>query len=199
MSASCEGEREAPISGFSSLLSELERIERLTLECTGLDLTFSDGRFGHLLWDLRGLKAGVFSARKNGRGYWALALRFNLSIIRSVGPKHFLPTIAHEYAHAVVHALEIRRGRGSGEDFTPHGALWRSLMERFGHPPERCHIYPATPARKKTEYHYQCGACRKDYRLGPVRHGRLKKRPGYLVCGACRGPLLHCPGECRES
>ena len=62
-------------------------------------------------------------------------------------------------------------------------------MELFGYPPRRCHDYPVTPARTVRIYLYSCQDCAREYRLGPVRHGRLEKNPGYLVCGACRGKI----------
>lgn len=181
------------------LLEELKRIERLTYDKTGIDLVFSSEMSGSLLWNLAGLRAGVFSARKQGRGPWILSLRFNSAMIRSVGEERFLPTIAHEYAHAVVHFLKTRRKRGTSDDFRAHGGLWRSLMELYGHPPERCHEYPAISARRRAMHAYQCGHCRKEYTLGALRHSRLEKHPGYLVCGSCRGPLLHRARERADS
>lgn len=179
---------------FPTLLSELRRVERIVLETTGKDLTFSDGKSGWLLFNLRGLRAGVFSVGprgcRGGGGNFACSLRFNADIIRTVGEEGFLPTVAHEYAHAVVHALKNSRKREGGLDFSPHGALWKSLMETFGYRPQRCHDYPVLPARKGKVFDYRCGRCRKDYRLGLIRHRRLEKHPGYLVCGSCRGPLL---------
>jgi predicted SprT family Zn-dependent metalloprotease len=184
-----------PSFDYALLLLELKRVERLTYDKFGIDLVFSDERSGRLLWNLAGLRAGVFFARKQGRGPWSLSLRFNSAMIRSVGQERFLPTIAHEYAHAVVHFLKTRRKRGTSDDFSAHGALWRALMELYGHSPERCHEYPAVSARRRAMHAYQCGHCRKEYTLGAIRHSRLEKRPGYLVCGSCRGPLLHRPGD----
>ena len=173
---------------YPVLFRELARIESLIEEKTGSCLTFSDGSLGSVRFDVAGLRAGLFVARREG-GRWTRVLRFNPSIILRVGEEAFRPTMAHEYAHAVVHVLSGVRPRAKGMDFSSHGELWRSLMELFGHPPRRCHDYPVTPARTVRIYLYSCQSCDREYRLGPVRHGRLGKNPGYLVCGVCRGKI----------
>ncbi|MGC8529725.1 MAG: SprT-like domain-containing protein [Leptospirillia bacterium] len=173
---------------YPILFRELARIESLIEEKTGTRLTFSDGSLGEVRFDVSGLRAGLFVARKDG-GTWTRVLRFNPSIILKVGEEEFRPTVAHEYAHAVVHVFSGARPRPKGIDFSSHGGLWRSLMELFGHPPRRCHDYPVTPARTVRTYLYSCQRCEREYRLGPVRHGRLERNPGYLVCGACRGTI----------
>lgn len=173
---------------FPVLFRELRRVESLITAKTGTSLIFSDGSLGNVRFDVSGLRAGLFVARREGRS-WKRMLRLNPSIIRKVGEEAFRPTIAHEYAHAVVHVLSEARPRSKGGAFSSHGALWRSLMELFDHPPQRCHNYPVTPARTLKSYLYGCQSCAKEYRLGPVRHGRLEKNPGYLVCGACRGRI----------
>ena len=176
------------LSSFPVLYGELRRIESLIMGKTGIRLTFSDGSCGDVRFDVSGLRAGLFAARREG-GEWRRILRFNPSIVLKVGEAAFCPTIAHEYAHAVVHFLSGVRPRPRGLDFSSHGGLWRSLMELFGHPPRRCHDYPVTPARRLKSYLYACQSCPREYRLGPVRHGRLEKNPDYLVCGACRGRI----------
>lgn len=181
-----------PLAGYPVLYRELLRVEGVLLSGVGADLTFSDSRLGEIRLDLSGLRAGLFVARREGRS-WTRSLRFNPSILERVGEEAFRPTVAHEYAHAVVHVFSLHRTRFPGKDFSSHGALWRSLMELFGHEPKRCHDYPAKPARSVRTFHYLCRDCGKDYRLGPVRHGRLEKNPGYLVCGACRGGIVHSP------
>ncbi|MCL4485340.1 MAG: SprT-like domain-containing protein [Nitrospirae bacterium] len=192
----------SPISVFSRspshplLWRELQRAEGLVREETGLDLTFSDGRAGTLRFDLKGLRAGLFSVRLSGALDAAqMSLRFNGGIIDRVGEEDFLPTIAHEYAHAVVFVLGQNAGRKAfrRDDFRPHGEIWSSLMRLFGHSPDRCHSYPVTPARRRKLYGYRCAGCNREYRLGVVRHERLAKNPGYLVCGRCRGSLRHEP------
>lgn len=180
------------LDGFPALSRELLRVEGVVRSGIGADLTFSDGALGEIRLDLSGLRAGLFVARREERS-WKRFLRFNPSIIERVGEEAFLPTVAHEYAHAVVHVFSVHRARFSGGDFSSHGALWRSLMELFGHEPKRCHDYPAKPARSVKTFLYRCRDCGKDYRLGPVRHGRLEKNPGYLVCGSCRGGIVHSP------
>ncbi len=176
------------LSSFPVLYGELCRVESLIMGKTGIRLTFSDGALGDVRFDVSGLRAGLFAARCEG-GEWRRILRFNPSIIFKVGEVAFRPTIAHEYAHAVVHFLSGVRPRTRGMDFSSHGGLWRSLMELFGHPPRRCHDYPVEPARIVRTYLYSCRNCVREYRLGPVRHGRLEKNPDYLVCGACRGRI----------
>ena len=182
-------EGENNLISYPILFRELSRIESLIEETTGSRLTFSDGSLGEVRFDVSGLRAGLFVARREG-GEWSRVLRFNPSIILRVGEESFRPTVAHEYAHAVVHVLSGVRPRRRDMDFSSHGGLWRSLMELFGHPPRRCHDYPVTPARTVRIYLYSCQSCDREYRLGPVRHGRLQKNPGYLVCGACRGKIL---------
>ena len=177
---------------YPILFRELVRLESLIEDTMGRCLTFSDGSLGDVRFDVSGLRAGLFVARREG-GEWSRVLRFNASIVSRVGEEAFRPTVAHEYAHAVVHVLSGVRPRARGMDFSSHGGLWGSLMELFGHPPRRCHDYPVTPARTVRTYRYSCQSCDREYRLGPVRHGRLKKNPGYLVCGACRGKILHLP------
>lgn len=182
-------------SEFPLLMAELRRVEALVNEKTAIVLTFTDGRSGRILWNLSGLRAGVFMVRRGIHGKSDLSLRFNSSIIRTVGEERFLPTVAHEYAHAIVHSMRHGAGRGRMDDFRPHGIVWSTLMKIFGHPPERCHSYPATSVQKRTVFSWRCGRCLKDYRLGIIRHRRLEKAPGYLVCGVCRGPLLHEPEQ----
>ena len=176
---------------YPVLMGELLRVEGIIREKAGLDLTFSDGRAGSLRFDMRGLRAGLFSVRIHPGGRSCeIALRFNGGIIERVGEGVFLPTIAHEYAHAVVFHLRRKAWRNRDrEDFRPHGGVWRSLMGLFGHPPERCHDYPVTPARTGKIFAYRCVDCLREFLLGVVRHERLLRNPGYLVCGKCRGGL----------
>ena len=153
-------------------MEELLRVEGIIRREAGLDLTFSDGRAGSLRFDLRGLRAGLFSIRIHPGGRSAeTALRFNGALIERVGEGVFLPTIAHEYAHAVVFQMKRKAGRNKNrDDFRPHGEIWRSLMVLFGHPPERCHDYPVTPARRGKIFGYRCTDCFLEFRLGTVRH-----------------------------
>ena len=176
---------------YPLLMEELLRVEGIIRREAGLDLTFSDGRAGSLRFDLRGLRAGLFSIRIHPGGRSAeTALRFNGALIERVGEGVFLPTIAHEYAHAVVFQMKRKAGRNKDrDDFRPHGEIWCSLMVLFGHPPERCHDYPVTPARRGKIFGYRCTDCLLEFRLGTVRHERLLRNPGYLVCGKCRGGL----------
>ena len=181
-------EKGKDLSSFPVLSDELCRVESIIYHKIGTRLTFSDGALGDVRFDVSGLRAGLFAARREG-GEWRRILRFNPSIILSVGEMAFRPTIAHEYAHAVVHFLSGVYPRPRGMDFSSHGGLWGSLMVLFGHPPNRCHNYPVTPSRRVKSYLYSCQSCPREYRLGPVRHGRLEKNPDYLVCGACRGKI----------
>ncbi len=184
-------------SGSSHLLlrEELRRVEDIAREKVGLDLNFSDGSAGSLHFDLKGLRAGLFSARPGSGGKAVeISLRFNGEIIERVGEEDFRPTVAHEFAHAAVYVLMRKAGKTeSSEDFRPHGELWKALMRLFGHPPDRCHTYPVVPARRRKFFGYRCIGCRREYRLGAIRHERFSKNPGYLVCGRCRGPLHHEP------
>lgn len=192
----------AGLEGFPVLLSELVRLEALVQEETGRTLVFSDGSAGEVLWNLSGLRAGVFAVRIVRGSSPLLTIRLNRTLLARVGEGAFLQTVAHEYAHAVVWALLQARGRirkGDREEFRPHGTLWRSVMERFGHPPERCHAYPVEKIRTVRSFPYRCGACRREYRLGAIRHRRLEKHPGYLVCGTCRGTLGPVPELIRDS
>lgn len=186
-----------PLQGPSHplLREELRRVEEIVREKMGLDLNFSDGSAGSLRFDLKGLRAGLFSVRPAKGGMSVeISLRFNGEVIDRVGEEDFRPTVAHEFAHAVVYTLMQKAGKkGSSEDFRPHGNLWRVLMGFFGHPPDRCHTYPVVPARRRKFFGYRCLGCRREYRLGALRHERLSKNPGYLVCGRCRGLLHHEP------
>ncbi len=182
--------RGAPVP-YPLLQEEILRVEGIIRERSGLDLTFSDGRAGSLRFDLRGLRAGLFSVRLHpGDRRQEMSLRFNGEIIERVGEEVFLPTIAHEYAHAVVFQLKYNGGkRGDRADYSPHGTFWRSLMKLFGHPPDRCHDYPVSRARTGKVFGYRCTDCLREFRLGVIRHERLLRDPGYLVCGKCRGGL----------
>ncbi len=158
-------------------------------------MTFSDGKDGSIQWNVRGMRAGIFSVRIVPGKKPEIALRFNVGILRMVGEEAFRSTLAHEYAHAIVYRMVGRKKKSgsSSEETRPHGSIWRNLMILYGHPPIRCHDYPALPVHARRTFNYRCGDCRQEFRLGVVRHERLKKKPGYLVCGKCRGNLRHEP------
>lgn len=94
-------------------------------------------------------------------------------------------TVGHEIAHLVAFAVYGDRG---------HGKRWKSVMIRFGLPPERCHsMNDAARAvgKNTTVYAYHCAGCGKVVSLGAKRHKRQLRELEW----AGRGAYSHCRGH----
>ena len=90
-------------------------------------------------WDLRG-SAAVGRCRHDGDG--RSLLRLNSWMASELG-KADRETVAHYYAHAVVHWQRVQRTpRPGGGCWVSHGGMWKALMREFGYPyAQRCLNY----------------------------------------------------------
>ena len=92
-------------------------------------------------WDLRGtVAAGRCRHDRDGRSL----LRLNSWIAADLG-KAYYATVAHYYAHAVVHSLRAAQQTPThprGPRWIAHGGAWKLLMREFGYPyAQRCLNY----------------------------------------------------------
>ncbi len=118
-----------------------------------------------ILYSLKGASAGVCSYDKK--------YNFNLWIARN--NKNFEQTVYHEVAHQI--AIQVYGFWGKG-----HGRCWKVVMNTLGRTPDRCHKYKFKPARKTTNYSYQCSGCDLVYTLSSIRYNRAKRGEATYIC-----------------
>ena len=137
-------------------------------------------------WDLRGLTGG--QCRYTGL---TAHVRLNAHLAQHEGDA-YLQTVAHEYAHAVVHMRRLRWAAQygmvpRGGAWSSHGYRWAEVMRLFGKPALRCHGYTsAERVVERREYVYRCD-CR-EHRVSIVRKRRMQAGTVYR-CARCRGAL----------
>src|SRR5881394_976264 len=157
-------------------LAEIERCRKI-----------AEARFGvsppvTVRWALRGLTAGYCKYVPGG----ASEINLNAKIAGAEGDK-FIETIAHEFAHAVVWAIQFKQGARRVTDH--HGWLWQSVMNSFGYAAERCHSYESAEAVRHVEkFRYRCG-CKAAQLVGPKIHKKIQMGSIY-TCRVCRRRLV---------
>lgn len=120
---------------------------------------------------VKGYKAGIC---------WPARQKIGLN--PEIPDEHLETTIAHEVCH--IYAYD------QGEK--GHGKKWKDIMKKIGYPPERCHKYDLTPARKETRYKYTCG-CR--VHSVPTRtHNKVMRSQMLYSCKYCK-QVLQFTGE----
>jgi predicted SprT family Zn-dependent metalloprotease len=157
-------------------LTEIERCRKI-----------AEARFGvspavTVRWALRGLTAGYCKYITGG----ASEINLNAKIAGAEGDK-FVSTIAHEFAHAVVWAIQHTQGLRRVTDH--HGPLWQQVMNAFGYPAQRCHSYESAEAVRHIEkFKYRCG-CKAVQLVGPKIHAKIQRGSIY-TCRVCRRKLV---------
>lgn len=133
-------------------------------------------------WNLKGMVAGQFCSR-----YGGCFFKVNVELARANMDDYLRQTVPHEFAHYIV------RKSFNHEYFynrpTAHGHEWKSVMVKvFSLAPKRCHNYDVSQvAQRRGRYEYTCGC--KTFKLGPVRHFRLRRDPKHYWCPRCNGYL----------
>lgn len=128
-----------------------------------------------IVYDLKGHTAGMANKSK---------IRINVDLLYT---EHYDDMIQSTVPHEVCHVVQRQLYPASKS----HGYEWTRLMLLLGLPPERCHSYDTTPARKRTPmkrpYVYTC-ECR-THAMTQIVHRRIKSGKDY-VCRDCRQPLI---------
>ena len=148
-------------------LKEIERCKEIALRRFGVapEVTVN--------WNLNGLTAGYCFYKPDGTS----EIRLNQAMAIAEGDA-FNATIAHEYAHAVDWALDVKEGKTKKVE--QHGARWAQIMNNFGLPATRCHSYQSAVAVRHVEkFKYRCG-CGPVQLVGPKVHRKLQNGSVYV-------------------
>ena len=158
-------------------LTEIERCRKIAEQRFGVN-----PHIAAIKWDLRGLTAGYCKYLPGGNS----EIRLNAKIAEAEGDG-FTSTIAHEFAHAVVWAIQHANGARRVSDH--HGPLWQQVMHAFGLPAQRCHSYESAEAVRYVEkFRYRC-ACGPVQLVGPKIHKKIQLGARY-TCRVCRRVLV---------
>lgn len=132
-------------------------------------------------WNKRGTTAGT------AFGSHLIRLNEHFAVHEGEG---YLKTVAHEFAHCVVAArrpLEwaVRRSRS---EWSPHGAVWQSVMRAFGYRPDRCHNYKSADLIRRTTRTVPARCACKEHMVTPAMAQKIQNGARYR-CRNCRGTL----------
>lgn len=147
-----------------------------------------DIQFPTVVYEKRGRVAGTANY-----GTWTIDL--NPVLLSENFEAMLADTVPHEMAHLITDTVYPHaHQRGLGQKRSPHGAEWKSVMRALGCEPTRCHSYDTTNAavRTKASYEYTCNCCGVSLKLGPKRHAREQRTPGFYShskCGRTAGKL----------
>jgi SprT protein len=164
------------------------REQEEVLERTGYYIRRAGEIFGRsfavipVLFDLRGLTAGMYRSRNGQR-----QIRYNPHLFAKYFEDNLAVTVPHEVAHYIIDCLYgIRKVR-------PHGAEWKAVMQNFEANASRTcrYDFSGIPVKAEKRYDYQCGC--KTHRLTSRRHNKILKKRLHYVCKSCNGKLTHAP------
>jgi SprT protein len=133
-----------------------------------------------VLFDLRGLTAGMYRTRNGQR-----QIRYNPHLFAKYFEDNLAVTVPHEVAHYVIDCLYgIRKVR-------PHGTEWKAVMQSFEADASRTcrYDFSGIPVKAEKRYDYQCGC--KTHRLTTRRHNKVLKKRLLYLCKSCGGKLFH--------
>jgi predicted SprT family Zn-dependent metalloprotease len=135
-----------------------------------------------VLWNVRG-KVGGWA-----RGSEQIRLNEHFAINEG---KAYLSTVAHEYAHTVVHAMRHSVMMGlspvmpRNSDWSAHGAVWKGVMLAFGKKPARCHQYASAATAGYTRKTIAAKCSCTTHMITPQRAAKVSQ----LRCKRCKSTL----------
>jgi len=132
-------------------------------------------------FNLKGGTAGQYRFLKGASDLKDSYFRFNIDIAKENGKKTYEDTVIHEVAHYITRSL------ANGKYVRPHGKEWKSVMNKLGVVPERCHSYTVPKSTRKLKYYdYKCDCM--THNISSIIHNRiLKGQKRY--CKKCKGIL----------
>lgn len=143
----------------------------LANEIYGINLTLPE-----IMFNLKGQVAGTAN-------FWAWTLKFNPILLVENFDDMISQTVPHEVANLVARKKSMC-------PIKPHGNEWKSVMRAFGKQPLRCHSYDTTNAKTRVteKYLYECTGCKKQLKVGKIRHNRIIKGAEYST-KCCRARI----------
>ena len=138
-------------------------------------------RYPEIQYTVRGTVAGTATYRQ-----WIV--NFNPVLLNENVDQFIDHTVPHEIAHLITDQVfpesYIRNGCSRRK---PHGSQWQSVMCVLGVEPNTYHKYNVDNVRVRTvrTYTYTCNGCGKQLQMGPKRHAKEQRNPGFYTHSPC--------------
>ena len=132
------------------------------------------------VFNLKGKTAGMFCFKKFTTVTSSMKFRFNVEMAKLNTKKSTKDTVVHEVGHYIARVL------ANGDYIKPHGKEWKTVMNKLGGNPKRCHSLKIAPSSRKS-FSYKCDCM--THEVSTCIHNKIL-RGQKRVCKKCNQQLV---------
>lgn len=179
-------------------LQEIKRIDKIAKDCFAIfglnydwynvEVTFSKrmtrcaGRAGYKFYDYVDPLDIQYYTPVDEENFEHLYMKFSCPLWERATQEQRDDTIVHEICHVLDYILNGKSNK--------HNRVWKQLMIKCGHSPERCHHIDRTGIARRNKRVAASCPCGSMTSLGSTQAGRLRKGDYGYRCRKCKGDIV---------